>query len=74
MPTHTGQLYDLGPDGLGFIAEAGSDRVWAFHYPSSGCDLAPDVPAFVLLEGEMVRFTIEGARVGSIARIKVTSR
>lgn len=74
METNTGQLFDLGPDGLGFIAEAGSDRIWAFHYPESGREVAADMASFVRLEGETVRFSIEGNRVGSIVCVKSVSR
>ena len=74
METYTGQLFDLGPDGLGFIAEAASDRIWAFHYPDSGGELASDVASFLRLEGEMVQFSVDGHRVATIARMQVTAR
>ena len=77
METKTGQLYDLGPDGLGFILESpeSSQRKWAFCFPASCPELAPDLATFVQLEGEAVRFTIdEKRRVESIVRVQGIAR
>lgn len=75
METKTGQLYDLGSDGLGFIVESSEDRKWGFHFPDTGSQLAPDLAGFVLLEGETVRFTIDAKRrVESIVRVRGIGR
>ena len=71
----TGQLFDLGRDGLGFIAEVESDRVWAFEYPRSGAGIASDIDEFIQLEGHSVRFEVnEKQQVGSIQRYQAASR
>jgi hypothetical protein len=57
METHSGRLFDLGPDGLGFIAEGA--RIWAFDYSKCGAALAPNVEAFRELEGEFVQFSVQ---------------
>ena len=75
METKTGQLYDLGSDGLGFIVENSEDRKWAFHFPDTGSELAPDLAGFVQLEGEAVHFTIDAKRrVESSVRVRGIAR
>lgn len=67
METRSGRLFDLGPDGLGFIAESSSDRIWAFLYPLVGGSLASSIRAFRKLEGRDVEFTIADGRVATLA-------
>ena len=68
LETRTGQLFDLGPDGLGFIADAADSRIWAFRYPQWGADLAPNLKALLKLDGTPVKFTVEAGRIRSIER------
>ena len=64
MEKLTGTLFDLGPDGLGFIVS--EDRKWGFHFDDCGLSLAPTIDAFLQLEGSAVGFTVEGTRIQSI--------
>ena len=66
METHVGRLFDLGPDGLGYIAEG--TRIWAFRYPKCGGALAPDMKAFRRLEGQEVEFSVNAGSIQSIER------
>ncbi len=66
MKYRSGHLFDLAPDGLGFIEDAKDNRIWAFIYPQCGVALAADANAFSMLEGKAVRFMIENGKVVSI--------
>ena len=69
METRRGGLFDLGGDGLGFIADAEGNRIWAFRYKAEGRSLADNVEAFLNLEGEQVQFVVnDGNRIKSIER------
>ncbi len=67
MEKRTGRLYDLGPDGLGFILDSDGKRKWAFSYYAFKLQLAPNMEAFLELEGRLAEFMIEGVRLLSIS-------
>ncbi len=66
METRTGRLFDLGVDGLGFIAEDPGGLTWAFRYGSEGSRLADNREEFHRLEGEIVDFGVQGGSVASV--------
>ena len=66
MEQRRGHLFDLGPDGLGFVTDART--TWAFRYPAIGSGLAPNIAAFLKLEGSPVFFSVEAHRITTIIR------
>ncbi len=66
MKYRSGHLFDLAPDGLGFIVDAQDNRIWAFIYPLCGVVIAADAKAFSMLEGKAVRFMVENGKVVSV--------
>lgn len=73
VETRFGRLFDLGPDGLGFIADHKDNRIWAFQYPEEGVGLAASVDAFLELEGKQVQFFVEEGRIRSVEVLKTAS-
>jgi hypothetical protein len=62
----TGQLFDLAPDGLGFIVDTQDNRIWSFMYPQCGHATALDANTFSMLEGKAVRFLVQNGKVVSV--------
>lgn len=67
LEARAGRLYDLGPDGLGFIIDDADQNVWSFQYYRVGLSLAHTVDRFVALEGKQVRFWVSDGQVRSLA-------
>lgn len=66
MEIRAGRLFDLGPDGLGFVSDTENQKTWAFHYPSVNPDLAPSAAAFMGLDNRQVRYSVERGQLVAI--------
>ena len=66
LDTRVGHLFDLGPDGLGFIAEH-EGQLWAFQQKHLDQGVADNAAAFAALDGRKVRFSIANGQVRQVA-------
>ena len=63
----TGTLFDLAPDGLGFIVDEADQQVWAFLLRNLSDPPEELVWDFVSWEGRSVEFDVAGGKVRSLA-------
>ncbi len=68
---HTGTLFDLAPDGLGFIADETDNRLGAFLLRDLVDPPEDLVRNFVSWEGKTVEFEVSG---GKIRRLSVPAK
>ena len=62
----SGYLFDLGPDGLGFILDPDGRQMWAFLQKDLDHPLADKPTAFIELEGSRVSFSMRDEKIRHI--------
>jgi len=60
-------LFDLAPDGLGFIAVETDQKVWAFHLRKLVDPPEDLLRDFVSWEGRTVEFDVSGGKIRSLS-------